>query len=138
MHKAPAVSYPLGPSRFLALVLTGVGLTGGLFVFVLACLRPVAGLADALAVLWWALGCALAWHWWRRQRTGELHWDGLRQWSISSGDGVQAGTLRVHLDLQNHLWIEWSTLGTGKVEWMWLERQRFPMMWPELRRAVFA
>lgn len=138
MHKAPAVLYPLGPSRFLACLLAILWL-GGTLVFLLgfASQREQWGLPRQLGWVFVPLSAALLWHWWHHQRVGELHWDA-QQWLLGDGTAAQPGTLRVHVDLQNYLWIEWRTLGTGRVEWIWLERQRAPMLWPELRRAVFA
>lgn len=138
MHKAPAVRYPLGPSRFLARSLSVLWL-GGALVFLLgfAAQRELWGWTRHLGWALVPLSAVLLWHWWRHQRVGELHWDG-QQWLLGDGSAVQPGTLRVHIDLQNYLWIEWRTLGTGRVEWIWLDRQRAPMLWLELRRAVFA
>jgi hypothetical protein len=137
MHKAPAVRYPLGPSRFLAWLLA-IFWFGGAAVFSLGALVQPSG--DGIRVLGWIfppLSAVLAWHWWRARVAGELHWDG-QQWLYSTGSLTQPGTLRVQIDLQTYLWIEWRTLGTGKVEWLWVERDRLPVVWQDFRRAVFA
>lgn len=137
MHQAPAVRYPLGPSRFLARLLVTFALGGVVCVLWAAWWHPSPGPLWLGLAAWLPLSVWAGVSWWRHQAVGELCWDG-QNWQIACADGDLGGTLRVQLDLQGYLWIEWRTLGTGQAEWIWLERQRYPARWADLRRAVFA
>ena len=136
LHSAPAVSYPVGRSRFhgwlLALtVLAGV-LTGwlwqrqgqpdawrlGLFATLLAGVSLLAVLA------------------WRRSPRGNLRWDG-QVWCWTSADSASCGVLSVHLDLQFCLLLCLRSEVGARI-WLWPERGAELALWSALRRAAFA
>ncbi len=136
MHSAPAVSFPVGRSRF----------QGGVILFVfLAC--------SAIALVWhgqtdlaiWRQGlflvcslvtCAIAAVMWRRSPQGSLRWDG-QDWSWTEKNESQSGRLSVHLDFQFFLLVSLRT-ECGVRLWLWPERQAMALRWHDLRRAVFS
>ncbi|MEK9802187.1 MAG: hypothetical protein VW475_02130 [Curvibacter sp.] len=81
-------------------------------------------------LLAWALGCAL------RPPVGQLAWDG-QTWRWPSGQAAQPGAVRVRLDLQQALLLEFRP-ARGRGVWLWLERRLAPLHWDDLRRAVHA
>ena len=136
MHNAPAVTYPVGRSRFHAALLIGI-----------AVITLLAGL------LWHKLGdpenwrqvCfaataigsgLLAFQAWRRTPDGNLHWDG-QAWNWTAGAALVGGTIGVHLDLQFCMVLS-LRMADGTRVWLWPERRSNPMRWNALRRAVFA
>ena len=136
MHSAPAVTYPVGRSRFHAALLIGIAVT-----------TLLVGLS------WhhlgdpenWRQGCfaataigsgLLAFQAWRRTPSGNLHWDG-QAWSWTAGATLVSGTVGVHLDLQFCVVLRLRA-GDGTRVWLWPERRSDPAHWNALRRAVFA
>lgn len=136
MHSAPAVSYPVGRSRFQGWLLLGLGLgaslTGAWW------LRQVdtVGWRQWLfaGVLLGACGAAaLAWH---RSARGILRWDG-QAWGWTGADASIPVLLTVHLDGQFVLLLSLH-LDTGRRLWLWPERRFDVVHWNALRRAVFS
>ena len=136
MHSAPAVSYPVGRSRFqgwLVLVL-GVG----------ACMTGVLWLRQVDAVGWrqWLFAgvllgaCGAAAVAWRRCAQGILRWDG-QAWHWTGADASVPVLLTVHLDGQSVLLLGVRP-DTGKRLWLWPERRLDAAHWNALRRAVFS
>lgn len=136
MHSAPAVSYPVGRSRFHAWLL---GLTG---------------MGGALLGLLWRYECSpAAWHQalfaatllgtgiaavraWRLSPSANLHWDG-QTWRWIGTTAPVCGIPTVHLDFQFFMLLSLH-MDDGKRLWLWPERSRDPGHWDALRRAVFA
>jgi hypothetical protein len=136
MHNAPAVSFPVGRSRFEGALL----LASFLLAFCVAALwigdqtrinwRPAVALLIALLA-----GLGAGWRWFRA-RSGVLHWDG-RQWQFESIATVVPGRAIMRLDLQDWILLEFQT-DTGKIHWFWLHRDRQARYWNVLRRALCA
>jgi hypothetical protein len=136
MHRAPALSYPLGRSRFQGALVAFTSLSAAL----VGCLWWLAGdpldWRHALFALIWFIGLVLAFGAWWRAPVGSLRWDG-QGWNwIGAGDPV-AGRLTAHLDLQFCLVLSLRP-ETGRRIWLFPERRRDGMRWNALRRAVFA
>lgn len=135
MHAAPSVNYPVGRSRFLAVLLGVVWLCGAAALVVAAIAwtpgwRHVVG---ALALLASTVG---AWQFWHSHPVGVLRWDG-RAWQ---GPGsAEPARLEVHLDLQHRLLARLvATQGPHRASWLWLEAGADPPRWADLRRAVYS
>lgn len=136
MHSAPAVSFPVGRSRFQGwlVVLTG---SGG----VLASLLWLAA-ADTMGWRLWLMAmtlsgsCALAWQAWRRSPSGRLSWDG-QVWRWRTASASVSGRLTVHLDLQSCLVSSLRT-DLGARIWLWPERRSEAALWQAFRQAVFS
>jgi hypothetical protein len=133
MRSAPSVSYPVGRSRFSALLratlwVAGAAATG---MWLATARVDVAGAIAAVGVL---AGCAgwAAWSWFR-EPSGELSWDGAR-WTFTSGGRQESGDLQAALDLQAVLLVHLCAAGSRR--WLWLERGPEPRRWVALRRAV--
>jgi hypothetical protein len=137
MQQAPAVRYPLGPSRFLARTMTALLLCGATAMLYWAWRQSVGQDARAWSLLSVPLSAAAAHHWWASQAVGHLVWD-TGQWQLQVAELSEAGTLHVQVDLPRHLWLEWRSLSSGKKNWLWLEQKSDPGQWLALRRAVFA
>ncbi len=153
MRNAPAVMYPVGRCAFYAKVLLGLAGMGGLVVaFPLITMvdsterTPVVLVGMGLWLLW---SCFAAWSW-RRSPTGRLQWDALA--SHADGEG-QAGAWRWHsdayqdgalmqrvepmLDLQTRMLLRLQNRDAA-TSWIWVEQDRDPARWDDLRRALMA
>lgn len=136
MHTAPAVEFPVGPSRLPAAVAAAVWLCTAavLVVWLLDAAsitaRHLLALTVALAV------AALALRAWRRPGTGVLRWDGQDWWWEADGAQVR-GAVALALDLQGCLLLSFDG-SPGPRYWLWLERAAEPGRWNALRRAVHA
>jgi toxin CptA len=136
MHSAPALTYPVGRSRFQVWLLCLIGL-----VSVSAGLRWVqqSGPVDwrqglfAVTLLIYGLVDVLAW---RRTPTGTLHWDG-QVWGWTEMTQSLSGAVTVHLDLQFCMVLSLQSENGSRI-WLWPERRRDPVRWSALRRAVFS
>ena len=105
----------------------------------------------ASGALW--LVCSLLAGWfWRSAPSGVLVWSGA-DWTLESAQGKAlcppCTHLQVHLDLQRRLWLRLqpesfkfpvisAPAQSGPVLWLWLERRSQPLMWDDLRRAVYS
>lgn len=137
MHHAPAVSFPLGRSRFLAVLLCAVWLTGAGVVALWCAQQAHFGWRQGLGVVALVVGALLALRWWRMQREGVLHWDG-ESWQASFVGLTVTGRVSVHLDLQRQLWLKLHGTAPPSDHWLWLERDANPPAWRDLRRAVYS
>lgn len=133
MHDAPSVSYPVGRPLFAGLLAGILGSAGAAATLLWAFEADTPGWRHALAALAVLVTGAFALLSWLRSPSGDLHWDGAG-WTVS--DCVGAGSVEVALDLQQRLLVHWQ--GQGFSRWLWLERQRCPQRWPDLRRAVYS
>ncbi len=133
MHGAPSVSYPVGRSRFMGLMLSLAWLLGvvvtGLWSLYAPSWRPAIGWG-----LLAATGSFALWRWWRGA-SGVLAWDG-EAWQWSGQADARSGTLEVTLDFQRFLLLRWRS--DGQSQWLWLERVARPERWDDLRRAVYS
>lgn len=133
------MTYPLGRSRFLALLLLGAWLmAAGVSLGWWRSAPPgdwrplLGGLSWLLAGLVMAIG-------WRRSPVGELHWDG-ENWfweSETYRDGSALPPPQVVLDLQSVMLLRLGNAG-DVAWWLWAERAGWPAHWLDLRRAVHA
>ena len=135
MHNAPAVSFPVGRSRFEGwLLLLGCLLACGLAVI----WAQIQGRMDwrvALALMFSLLvGMAAGWRW-LRCRSAILHWDG-QHWRLESVN-ILPGRVIVRLDLQAWLLLEFKT-ESARSDWFWLDRHLYKGQWSALRRALYA
>jgi toxin CptA len=134
MHSAPAVSYPVGRSRFEAWVSALAWLAGavicGFWLLQSSSWGWRQGLAMAL-VLGTGAAAASAWYF---CVSAVLRWDGQAWWRETS-QASQSGKLAVHLDFQSCLLLSLRT-DTDERYWFWLERRGAPAAWNALRRAA--
>ena len=136
MHSAPAVSYPVGRSRFQGLLVLALGL--GASVMGAYWLRQV----DAVGWRQWLFAgvllgvCGAAALAWRRSAQGILRWDG-QAWHWTRTEASTPGLLTVHLDGQFVLLLSLRH-DSGKRLWLWPERRLDATHWNALRRAVFS
>jgi hypothetical protein len=135
MHNAPAVSYPVGRSRFQKTLLLVV-LLAGAFAQGLWWLQSAEhGVIHGLGfLLWLMLG---AWAFWSAGHTPQqqLVWDG-QDWRLESGARSSMVTPQVILDLQHDLLVFLRPAG-GSAFWVWPTRKAQPERWLALRRALF-
>ncbi len=97
---------------------------------------------SASAVLW--LVCSLlAGGFWHRAPCGTLVWTG-SDWTLESPQGnplcAPSARLQVHLDLQHRLWLRLPSIASpsSPTLWLWLEQRSQPLLWDDLRRAVYS
>lgn len=135
MHSAPAVSYPVGRSRFAAGLLLLTWLMAAAAIGLWWAQVQAAGWRLALAaVLLGGAGLCAAWNWWHGP-AGTLAWDG-QVWNWMAHSRSEAGEPTVSLDLQRWLLLR---LDTGeRTLWLWLERARRAECWGDLRRALYS
>ncbi|MEY3461067.1 MAG: hypothetical protein RLZZ03_720 [Pseudomonadota bacterium] len=139
LHNAPSVTYPLGRSRFLALMLLGGWLLAAGVSLWWWRSAPPGDWRPLLGGLSWLMAGLVMAGGWRHSPAGELHWDG-EDWFWESEawrDGSALPPPQVVLDLQSAM-----LLRLGKPEggawWLWVERAAWPARWLDLRRAVHA
>jgi toxin CptA len=131
MHNAPAVSFPVGRSRFQAWFLSTAWLVGTATCVGWITVVDASGWRQAMACAMSMAAGAAAWTGWQRQTGGSLHWDGLC-WRL---DSSITGNLAVHLDFQNFLLLS-LRLEKGGVRWLWIDRCAELAHWQAFRRAV--
>lgn len=135
MHSAPAVSYPVGRSRFHAGLAGSASLIGALAGLLWRNQAdPAVWPQGVFALILFGSGLA-AFQAWRSSPCGSLQWDG-RGWSLTAAQATFTGLLSVHLDLQCCLLLCLRTQN-GRRYWLWPERRRDGANWNALRRAVF-
>ncbi|MEI8028192.1 MAG: hypothetical protein WCH35_00250 [Comamonadaceae bacterium] len=136
MHNAPAVSYPVGRSRFqgglIGLTTLGAAVAGLLWYHQA---DPVVWLRWLFAFTLGLTGSAAA-NFWYRAPTGTLSWDG-RVWSWDCGKAPISGVVTVYLDLQYFMLLSLRT-DVGERIWLWPERRNEAIYWNALRQAVFS
>lgn len=134
MHSAPAVSFPVRPSRAAQLLLSTLWLAGALGVGLSA-----GGHADGRLFL--LLGSSLlaggvAWRFGGHRQAGLLRFDG-QYWSWAGRTPQAAARAQVGLDLQALMLLRLVEPGR-RSRWLWLERRADPARWAALRRAVYS
>lgn len=145
MHNAPAVSYPVGRSRFHIYLLAAFVLMGGLSLLAWGEQASVAVAWQLIAWSFWLLASFVATVLWWRTPAGALNWDASGWTWTAQSPPMQTGplALRAVLDLQGVLLLLAQPTGMERVPlaprwWFWAERHRAPLRWQALRRAVFA
>ena len=149
MHSAPSVSYPVGPTRGLAIIfLTLCAVSQG--AVMLWCYQSHSvGWRQALGQVAWLAATWLGWRSWQRLPRGRIHWSGQSwSWEIPASD--VAGRVLVAVDAQSALLLRWQSPdgtdaqeatdagSTGGDLWLWLARSSSPADWLALRRAVYS
>lgn len=137
MHSAPAVSFPVGRSRFQS-SLVGVLISCGVLTVTAWSLQ-----ADALGWRHWvAVSACLAtsvlavWREWHAPK-GHLAWDGA-VWSWV-GDAQPVVVMpEVVIDFQHLVLLRLRDPAGTFVGWVWLDRALNPRRWVALRRAIYA
>jgi hypothetical protein len=153
MRSAPSVMYPVGRCAFHArlllclAVLGGLGVTPGPVTTTDSASRTQAVLVGVGLWLLW-LGFAV-WSW-RRTPVGRLHWDALagatdperksgawRWHSDAYQDGALMQRVEPMLDLQTRMLLRLRNPDAA-TSWIWVEQDRDPARWDDLRRALKA
>jgi toxin CptA len=142
MHSAPAVSFPVGRSRFQVMFLGGAWLLGIAVCAYWAADVEVADWRQAttLAVLLVGGLCA-AWQI-KQSPQGALKWEG-QHWvlqlasnpPVTAPPQAQAGDVALHVDLQFFMLLRFQNLAR-RTYWLWLDRSAPQTRWLALRRAV--
>ena len=140
MHNAPAVSYPVGRSRFHGWILLAAGLAGlaSSTAWGLAC--AAVGWRQALAFALLFLASLNAFWRWRQTPAGVLRWDG-QLWHLELARSlprtpVDAGAnLSIQLDFQVVM-LARLHFENGARLWLWLQAQGDVAHWQALRRAA--
>ncbi|HSO45293.1 MAG TPA: hypothetical protein VLQ47_07210, partial [Rhodoferax sp.] len=135
MYNAPAVTYPMGRSRFQTGLTLAVVLAGGVAQAVWWLLSAAHGAGHLLGLLFWLV--AGSWALWRLGRTApaQLVWDG-QGWSWCSGMTRLVVVPQVIVDAQDSLLLCLRP-ATGAARWAWPAQQAQPERWFALRRALF-
>ncbi len=136
MHSAPAVSFPVGRSRFQGLAAASIWLAAAVLGAFWFDQQGLVGWRQGvlLAVL---LGTgAVAARAWRLAPAGVLRWDG-QAWCWEAGGAAVGGVLAVQLDFQKFLLLRLRD-DAGAPHWLWLEQSKEPARWAALRRAACA
>ena len=136
MQSAPAVSYPVGRSRFQGWLLGGAVLLGVLAGLLWCEASGLAGWRQGLYALALLAAGGVALHAWQRTPQGHLRWDG-QLWHWRTEAASVNGVLAVHLDFQFCLLLSLRT-DAGARLWLWPERQLDRPQWHALRCAVFS
>jgi len=135
MHNAPAVSFPVGRSRFQKTLMLAVLLTGA-FVQGTWWLQSVEhGIAHGMGLLLWLVSGAWAFGSFGRTLQQQLVWDG-QDWRLQSGALSLLVRPQVVLDLQHSLLVCLRPVA-GTSVWVWPAQRAQPERWLALRRALF-
>jgi toxin CptA len=136
MYNAPAVSYPVGRSRFHGWLLAAVLAAGASSLAVWTMQSDQAGLRHLTALGMWLVTASVAIGAWLRSPAGLLTWD-TKTWLWGSDEPARQVNLSVVLDSQGVLLLHLRLSGNHPL-WIWPERRTAPARWLALRRAVFA
>ena len=134
MHKAPAVTYPVGPWSlrplyFFALVAGGVVVLA----FWWQQSDPNAVSPKWLFLTWLAGAVVTVWAF-RQDEPGTLTWSG-DKWTWNSRAGSSNGSVTLLVDLQSAMVVIFRSDG-DRVLWFGLRGAMEPSGWPALRRAL--
>lgn len=151
MYSAPSVTYPVGRCRFYAWVLVVLALASAsvLGVWMFALEQPGVGSLGAWGVALWMVWLAFAATSWWRSPVGQLRWDpgtATQEFPLSAGwwwrsaaspDDAPLQQVTMVFDLQNQVLL--SLRGADALSrWVWAERTRDPLRWPDLRRSLMS
>ncbi len=136
MHSAPAVSYPVGRSRFYGWLVVLTGLAGLLIGLLWRFQADLAGWRHWLFFMSLMGSFCIAAETWRRASTGTLRWDGAT-WSWTNANLSACGVLSIHIDVQFCLLLSLRIDRCARI-WLWPERRADVTRWNALRRAVFS
>ncbi len=135
MFNAPAVSYPVGRSRFQTELTLAVVLASGLAQVLWWLMSDGREMAHLLGLLIWLV--ATGWAFWRlwHTATAKLVWNG-QGWSWCCALTSQPVVPQVIVDVQHSLLLCLRPVN-GSAWWVWPAQQTQPALWLALRRALF-
>ena len=134
MHRAPAVSFSVGRSRWHLGCVVGLG-AASLGIALVFALNQSFGDGRAAAVLGAALVAPVLALWgWQKSPSGQLRWDG-DYWHWSGFAATQSCHLSLLVDFQRVLLVRLSHADQPPV-WLWLESAPGNIHWMPLRRAI--
>ena len=148
MYSAPSVTFPVGRCRFYAWLLMALAVASAFVLGVWAALVQ-SGPQGAWGLALWALWSAFAAGSWWRSPVGQLRWEpgvaaqrveppGGWWWrSATSPHGVPLRQGTKGVDMQSHGLLSLRS-ADALTRWVWVERARDPMRWPDLRRALMS
>jgi hypothetical protein len=135
MHNAPAVSYPVGPSRFQVQILSALVFLGFLAAVAWIALAQTPDWRQWLMLSGTALtGFGALWQW-RHAPTGQISWSG-SGWTWAEFNDTLEVQLVVIVDLQRAMLLMLRGGRGTQGLWMWVERDASPARWLAFRRAV--
>ncbi len=135
MHNAPAVSFPVGRSRFQKTLMLAVSLAGA-FVQGVWWLQSVEhGTGHGMGLLLWLVSGAWAFGSFGHRLHQQLVWDG-QDWRLQSGALSTLVRPQVILDLQHSLLVCLRPVADTTV-WVWPAKRAQSERWLALRRALF-
>jgi hypothetical protein len=134
MHTAPAVTYPLAPSRFYRVTVIFLAI-------ILIAAHALFYWPDSIFSLksWWAGACTVMVIGWAgcdafKPVQGDLRFaDG--QWVLAQNGLEKQGTLQPHIDLQTYMLVRFSELKSSKTTWLHLERHTVPKITKKTNQA---
>ena len=135
MHNAPAVSDPVGRSRFQGWLLLAISMLG-----MVSSANWFAQVDSSDWHEWLMLSGAIvtafgAWWQWRHAQTGQLAWDGV-VWTWAEAQVSTPVQLNVIADVQCAMRMLLKYNGGGVRRWVWVGRELSVTRWLALRRAV--
>jgi len=139
MHNAPAVSFPVGRSRFYAAMVLGVLTLSASTLVLWVTQADALVLRHLIGALLWLISAGWAVRAWRQTPVGVLHWDGrVWTWRVgNAGDNMDLVVdVAVVLDVQIAVLLRLSA--QNELIWLWPEQRMAAHQWLALRRAVFA
>lgn len=136
MYNAPAVSYPVGRSRFHAGLLAAILAAGVSSLAVWVMQSDHAGSRHLAATGLWLVTASVAIWAWLRTPAGQLTWD-TKAWLWTSSETARQANVSAVLDSQIVLLL-YLRLPAQLPIWLWVEQRTAPTRWLALRRAVFA
>lgn len=136
MHRAPALSYPLGRSRFQGTLVASTCLAGALVGGLWWLASDALNWRHALFGFIWIMALVLAASSWWHAPAGTLRWDG-QDWHWMGRTEFVTGRVGVHLDLQFCLVLSLQP-PSGRCLWLFPQRRSDAPQWNALRRALFA
>jgi hypothetical protein len=136
MHNAPAVSYPVGRSRFQAQLFSAVSLAGLLASAGWFAQVQTPGWQQWL-MLFGAVMTAMGAYWqWRQTVVGQLTREG-SSWSWTESDASVSVQLVLIVDVQQAMLLLLRGVRSARGIWIWVERDASPTRWLALRRAAY-
>jgi hypothetical protein len=133
MHRAPAVSWDVRPTRVRGRALVVLAVCGALTIGAFLMMQPWNGrvVMLLLALLSGTLFAVLVQS---KSQRGTLQWDG-EQWHWSALQHQVIRQLSCVLDLQRVLLLRLRD-ASGKTHWLWLQSDASDSRWLALRRAI--
>ncbi len=131
--------YPLGRSRFQALLLAGLWCAGALATLCWLYSGQQARWHVVLSVVALAGAGLAALAGWKKTEVGQIVWDGQswRREGVGYQSGIAEQRISVIADFQDLLLLRMQC-DTQRSACVWCERSAFPERWLDFRRALFS